>query len=253
MEKKQKIKYLAEILALVFVFFVCVTPVLASEITADNIIKYVNQSREQQGLAALTANAKLQAVAQDKLIDMIKNRYFSHTSPSGINPWHWFTKNGYDYQYAGENLAINFLTAEDEHKAWMNSPTHRKNILNSDYREIGVAVGAGEINGETSIIAVQEFGSLAASSYGANDSHNFSSQETDLIKENGIISPQVLAMKESNLDNSKGNANLINLVSVFSTLIFFVSLALAPMAFMAVAFERIMILRSSSVASTAVE
>ena len=92
---------------------------------------------------------------------MIKNDYFAHTSPQGISPWYWYDKDNYDYKYAGENLAINFLKAEDQQKAWMDSPTHRKNIFNPNYQEIGVAVAAGEINNQTAIITVQEFGTLS--------------------------------------------------------------------------------------------
>ena len=91
---------------------------------------------------------------------MLKNGYFAHTSPAGATPWKWFDQVGYDYMYAGENLAIDFSTGEDVHQAWMNSSGHRANILNSHYRDIGIAVVSGEFNGRTTTIVIQHFGAL---------------------------------------------------------------------------------------------
>jgi uncharacterized protein YkwD len=157
-QKKNKIVSIALGLLLALVF---VLPVEASEINAKNIVKLVNEARLEQGLKALRVNEKLMAVAQAKANDMAEQHYFAHTSPKGIDPWYWFGKIDYDYKYAGENLAINFTTAEAQQAAWMKSPTHKKNILNVNYQEIGVAVVAGEVNGKLGIIAVQEFGTLA--------------------------------------------------------------------------------------------
>jgi uncharacterized protein YkwD len=131
----------------------------ASSITAKNIIKLVNGARTGEGLKPLEENSKLSAAASAKAEDMLKNDYFSHNSPDGKTPWYWIEKSGYDYKYAGENLAMNFISAEDEQKAWMKSPTHRKNILNDNYQEIGVAVAEGKIDGKTTTVAVQIFGS----------------------------------------------------------------------------------------------
>jgi hypothetical protein len=132
----------------------------ADGISSKNVIQLVNQERLAQGLGALSENSLLSSAARDKLNDMIKNDYFAHTSPQGVSPWHWIEKSGYDYKYAGENLAINFSSAESQHKAWMASPTHRKNILNPSYKEIGVAVGQGKIDGENVVITVQLFGAV---------------------------------------------------------------------------------------------
>lgn len=169
---------------------------LASEITVANVIKLVNQARETQGVMDLQENNQLDAVAQDKLNDMVKNDYFAHTSPQGINPWYWFQKEGYDYKYAGENLAINFTQSEDQQKAWMDSATHRQNILNANYQQIGVAVGAGEIDNQMGIITVQEFGTLAGAAAVPGNSQNFSSQN-NIIKGAEVAGvPQVLSMKD---------------------------------------------------------
>jgi len=132
--------------------------VLASEITKENVIKLVNEARESNLVEPLAENEDLSKAAEEKAEDMIKNNYFAHNSPQKITPWYWFEKNNYNYAYAGENLAINFSDAERQQGAWMNSATHRKNILNENYREIGVVVEKGVIDGQEGIITVQFFG-----------------------------------------------------------------------------------------------
>ncbi|MEP7162405.1 MAG: CAP domain-containing protein [Candidatus Moraniibacteriota bacterium] len=133
-------------------------PVQASGISNAEVIQLANAAREKEGLAPLSENAALSKAASDKAHDMIANDYFAHTSPAGVTPWHWIKKEGYVYKGAGENLAVNFSSAKEQHSAWMKSESHRANILNSSYREIGVAVVEGKLNGETSLITVEFFG-----------------------------------------------------------------------------------------------
>jgi len=154
---KRKLLKISIVLA-VFSFF-SFNSALASEITENKVIELVNKARVEYGVEPLTPNEKLTKAAGDKAEDMVKNGYFSHTSPKGATPWVWFDKNNYDYKYAGENLAMDFLTSESQQKAWMESETHRKNILNPEFQEVGVAVKQGLINGKITIITVQEFGS----------------------------------------------------------------------------------------------
>lgn len=90
---------------------------------------------------------------------MVQNGYFSHESPSGLTPWFWLDKVGYDYEYAGENLAVNFTNSEDVSNAWMNSPLHRANILSENYKEIGMAMHDGVYENKDTIFVVQMFGS----------------------------------------------------------------------------------------------
>jgi uncharacterized protein YkwD len=196
MVKKNPNKYFLKISAMTLMSLIFAFPVQAGEITAEKIIELTNQSRREKGLLSLEENKELVQAAKDKLNDMIENDYFAHTSPAGITPWHWFEKNGYDYRYAGENLAISFLTAEAQHRAWMESPTHRKNILNPDYVEIGVAVGAGKVNGKVSLIAVQEFGYPAAGFIPAKSGENFSAEEKNILTDDGQgFAPQVLSLE----------------------------------------------------------
>ena len=146
--------------ALVASFLVfSVQSIQASGMTSAETVKLVNEARTSQKLPELVVNEKLAKAAEEKIDDMIKNDYFAHTSPTGITPWAWIENVGYNYRFAGENLAINFSNAEDQQAAWMNSETHKKNILSPDYKEIGAAVKEGIINGESATITVQEFGS----------------------------------------------------------------------------------------------
>jgi len=123
----------------------------------------VNKERMDAGLKPLKINDKLNQAAQQKAQDMINNDYFAHTSPSGTTPWYWFDRVGYKYVAAGENLAKDFTDSKYLHQAWMKSLSHRNNILNSKYQEIGIAVIEGKINGKDTVLAVQLFGKVAGS------------------------------------------------------------------------------------------
>lgn len=151
--KNQNKKIIMRTLGGVFVLVWAVmfsTPVFASEITPENIISAVNQKRQENGVSSLVENPQLQVAAKNKSIDMIINNYFEHYA-QGRTPWMFIKSQGYDYQIAGENLAMGFETSEGVVNAWMNSPVHRANILNSEFEEIGVGVVRGTYteNGQT--------------------------------------------------------------------------------------------------------
>jgi hypothetical protein len=138
--------------------------IFASEVQKDdtlintvNVIEFVNKERTESGLEALQENELLDTVAQKKLDDMLKEDYFAHTSPEGIDPWQWFFDAGYDFAYAGENLATEYTNVIKQHEAWMNSPKHRKNILDERFTHTGVAVGHKKIDGKDVVVTVQVF------------------------------------------------------------------------------------------------
>jgi len=131
-------------------------------ITSSELIGLTNQARAEQGLEPLAVSSKLTEAAEKKARDMVNQNYFAHTSPDGLSPWYWVTKAGYKYITAGENLAKDFGESEYVHQAWMNSSSHRANILNKNFRDIGIAVIRGEINGRETTVAVQFFGKIAA-------------------------------------------------------------------------------------------
>lgn len=128
------------------------------DITSETIYGLTNEERQKFNLSGLTYNTVLEEAAKKKAQHMLDNDYWSHNSPDGVTPWHWFRAVGYEYEEAGENLAVDFETPSGVMKAWMNSPSHRANILEGTYTEIGVGVLEGEFQGKTSVLVVQLFG-----------------------------------------------------------------------------------------------
>lgn len=131
----------------------------ASNISIQDVVALTNQKRAESGLPALALNQSLSAAAYTKGRDMIDRDYWAHVSPDGVQPWKFFSDFGYKYRYAGENLARDFSTAGSAVDAWMNSPTHKENILNPKYKEIGIGVVEGDLAGSDTTIIVQFFGS----------------------------------------------------------------------------------------------
>ncbi len=115
----------------------------AANYSDADIIAATNAVRLEHRLAPLHTDERLNFAAADKARDMISRQYFDHASPTGLAPWSWFTSEGYDFTATGENLAIDFADAAEVVAAWMKSSTHRRNILNVAYRDIGVAVVDG--------------------------------------------------------------------------------------------------------------
>ena len=130
----------------------------ASNITPEKIVELTNQKRAEVGLPALTLDPLLSEAAQRKAGDMFAFNYWAHNSPSGRDPWSFFKEVNYHYLYAGENLARDFADSEGVVSAWMASPTHKDNILNEKYQEIGVAVVNGTLEGMETSLVVQLFG-----------------------------------------------------------------------------------------------
>lgn len=131
----------------------------SANISIQEVVNLTNQKRAQAGLSALALNQTLSNAAYTKGRDMIDRDYWAHTAPDGTQPWKFFSQFGYKYRYAGENLARDFSNANDAVNAWMNSPTHKDNILNSKYKEIGIGVVEGDLAGSDTTIIVQFFGS----------------------------------------------------------------------------------------------
>lgn len=134
---------------------------LFADLNAQKIIVLTNDIRQQYGLSPLKENPLLDAAAKQKAEDMFQNNYFNHFSPTGVSPWYWISKSGYNYHYAGENLAMNFIDSEEVVRAWLNSPGHRENLLNGNYQDIGIAVLPADFSkqGINQPIVVQLFGS----------------------------------------------------------------------------------------------
>lgn len=121
------------------------------------LVSLANEDRVDNGVAALAHDPLLDVAAQMKADDMAKKGYFAHVAPDGTTPWHWFDVAGYGYMYAGENLAVDFTDSQDVEEAWMESPTHRANIVKPQYTHIGIGVAHGVYNGEETTFVVQFF------------------------------------------------------------------------------------------------
>lgn len=134
---------------------------LAAVVRSD-IISYTDQARMSEGGQSLTESDLLMEAAQAKAEHMAEHGYFSHTGPDGEEPWVWIERAGYDYQYAGENLAVRFEDSKDIVDAWMDSPGHRANIVKPQYREIGVGIAEGEYKGGPATFVVQYFAAPAS-------------------------------------------------------------------------------------------
>lgn len=112
----------------------------ATNTSISGLVEETNAERSGNGLGALTLNNKLSQAAQAKANDMAARNYWSHNTPEGSPPWTFFASAGYDYTAAGENLAYGFDNSDATVVAWMNSPGHRANIMNGDFKEVGFGI-----------------------------------------------------------------------------------------------------------------
>ena len=135
-------------------------PQILGQVTfsSDQIIALTNNKRSQNGLGALSTNSQLSQAASEKSGDMYAADYWAHNSPQGKTPWNFISAAGYRYLYAGENLARDFSDAQSVVEAWMASPSHRSNLLDNNFKEIGVAVASGDLQGREVVLVVQMFG-----------------------------------------------------------------------------------------------
>lgn len=130
----------------------------ATNINVEKLLQDTNNEREKQGLNPVKLNSTLSTAAAKKAADMFADNYWAHVSPDGTTPWDFINGEGYKYTYAGENLARDFNDSDAVVTAWMNSPSHRDNLLRGEYEDIGFAVVNGKLNGEDTTLVVQMFG-----------------------------------------------------------------------------------------------
>ncbi len=128
----------------------------ATEMSSSGLLQATNAQRSQNGgIGALTLNTKLAAAAQAKANDMVARNYWSHNTPDGKEPWTFIDAAGYEYQKAGENLAYGFANSSETVTGWMNSKSHRDNLLDAAYKEVGFGFANGSnfvTTGEETIV-----------------------------------------------------------------------------------------------------
>ncbi len=119
----------------------------------EKMLALVNAERTKRGLRPLVADPGLTAAARAHARDMFERGYFSHVTPEGLTPSGRLDRAGIPYDVMGENLALAPDTAI-AHAGLMNSPGHRANILDADFRRVGIGVIDGGVYGQ---MFAQEF------------------------------------------------------------------------------------------------
>jgi len=155
-KNKNKIPRLSLLVIIAGIFLLPQTARL-SDITSEKIIELTNKQRIYYGYNILTANQLLAKAAYEKGQAILAAGEFKHNL-GGRKFSDWIKDTGYKYSYVGENLAIDFVTSEGVIDAWLASESHKKNLLNQYYDEIGVAVIEGEFVGQNTVLVVQVFG-----------------------------------------------------------------------------------------------
>lgn len=133
-----------------------------ADFNRDELLEYTNANRSGNGLAALKHNDLLDKSAQDKCDDMVAKNYWSHATPQGTGFWFIIAKYIPKYKTAGENLAYSYDSTMDVVVGWMTSPTHKANILKSEFTQVGFGVCSSPnyTNQGKQIIIVQHFVAL---------------------------------------------------------------------------------------------
>lgn len=129
------------------------TDLSSKEYTADQaktsihydreILQYVNTERAKFGLHALIMDDALSKMALVKAQDLYNNRYFDHNSPTYGSPFEMMGNFQISYDVAGENIAKGQPTPVKAMNDWMNSASHRANILNKSFTKVGIAYFKG--------------------------------------------------------------------------------------------------------------
>lgn len=157
---------MSAILIVGIIFFISSLAARSYVVTTDQgaavyssvLVDLTNKARQENNVPTLAVSETLTKAAQMKADDMATRQYFSHTSPDGTTPWYWFQKSGYEFMYAGENLAIDFTESSDIESAWLASPKHRENIIDGRFTEIGIAAKTAMWQGKETTFVVQLFG-----------------------------------------------------------------------------------------------
>ncbi|MEU6313716.1 CAP domain-containing protein [Streptomyces sp. NPDC047014] len=105
----------------------------------EAVVTLVNQARAQAGCGPVRANPPLASLAGAFSKDMATRGFFAHEDPDGNTPWDRAAKAGLS-GLGAENIARGQGDADAVMRAWMDSPGHKANILNCDFRTLGVGL-----------------------------------------------------------------------------------------------------------------
>lgn len=133
------IRSLTVLLAMLAIVMLIVPAAQAYDNQELAFLNLINNYRQQNGLPPLALSTSLTNAAEGHSYDMAVHNYFSHTGSDGSSPWDRIRAAGYTYNtYLGENIAAGFDTAQSVFDAWRNSPGHNANMLNANFRAIGI-------------------------------------------------------------------------------------------------------------------
>lgn len=168
-----------------------------SNISPTELLSITNDYRRENGLGPLRLDSDLSQAAAGKATDMFAKNYWAHIAPDGVTPWSFILNSGYEYLYAGENLARGYSTAQDVVRAWMDSPTHRANMLSKDYSDVGFAIATGTLTGSDTVLVVEMFGTRYEDTENKKETEiavlNLSPTPGAEILTRGEISPAIIA------------------------------------------------------------
>jgi len=182
----------------------------ATDVTVQKLYELTNIERGRNNINNLNYNEELAEAARRKAEDMFAQDYWAHYGPKGETPWQFILASGYQYEYAGENLAKNFMFSDGVMKAWLDSTTHRDNLLRKEYADVGFAVVNGVLNGEETTLVVQMFGKPLY----ANDTVAAETPKTETVVAQKPIVSEVLAY-DATPQNSSFFGTYLNINIVF--------------------------------------
>ena len=207
--KKKYNKYLfGSLLGILIGVFLLPLSAYFSDITSEKIIELTNIERIKSGQKSLTANQLLTQAAYKKGQAILEAQTFKHNF-NDKKFSQWIIDSGYKYSYVGENLAIDFINSKNLINAWLDSETHKRNLLNPYYTEIGIAIIEGKFLNQDSILVVQIFGApprniAQPSLMGINNHSNFNNFNFTPLANNNLTNQNLLthSLVYSNLNNN---------------------------------------------------
>jgi uncharacterized protein YkwD len=222
---KSAILVLFGLVVLQFIFIHMVVD--AGEMTSNALLDCTNTIRTEKTGTDLVLNNKLSVAAEKKLDDMKADDYWAHQNPkTGKQPWDFIDDAGYNYETAGENLAIGFTDSQKICDAWSKSKLHYENIVNPSYQEVGFAIDKANLHKNAKgILVVQMFGShkdFSTDVSAQGKSTTQQTQVTNILPGDQSGTPQILG-KTDNMQESELNMN--------NTLFFVILSSLAMISF----------------------
>jgi len=182
------------------------TNTVQAQVSSSVLYELHNQERLKSGLTQLSINSDLVESATKKAEVMLELDCWSHYCPSDTTPWVYFDQSGYKYIFAGENLAEGFDNNENVISAWLNSPTHRDNMLKPEFSEIGIGFAYGDFQGKrNNTIIVVHFGSRTVQP-----------EELPVTNDNNIGNQIQITNPKNNLITNNNNFNIEGIAPDFS-------------------------------------